>query len=178
MISTIKELCEHLPYLYLVIFIVSLGTSKQQTSLSITVILMATSEFIISSVNGPLLAALNDKSIEYVVRVSAWTSFWCLFNLTYVCILQKCHEWLNLGKGRVLITAQVSFGVLSLFELLRFLDAMFFNVVSINNVSVKDIYTASIALIGMFVGIYLLVELLLSIKDSHVHRVNRLHRTF
>ncbi len=173
MVSTLLEICNYLPHFYVLMFIVSIGTMKQQTSLSITIILVALAEFIMDSVSGPLLSAMSDKSIEYVVRASIWTSFWCLFYLACVFVFQKFHEWLNLTKNRILISVQLLFGSLSILELARYLDAML-----LKTDFIKTIYAAGIPIIGLTIGIYLFSELLLSIKATYANRSDNINRSF
>lgn len=165
MISTLQGVCDYLPHLYMVMFMVSIGTTKQQTSLSIIVILLSVTEFAMNSVAGPLREALNDKSIEYVVRLSAWIMFWCVVNFLVVLILQKSHEWLNLAKGRVLTTVQVMYGVLVILQLEYFINAMFIKAPILNT-----IHYAGIPATTLIIGVYLLFELILSLKANYANR--------
>lgn len=166
-ISTVRELCNYLPYLYILMFVLSLGLYKQLTSLSLTIILVACAEIFMDAIASPLLTALNDKSVDAIIRLGIWLMFWCYFYALCVYALEKSHIWLNISKGRTLVIIESVFGVLILFELLYFANAFF-----IQSNAVKAVYHAGLPFAGLSMGVYLFSELLLSIKDHYVSRSN------
>ena len=114
-----------LPFLYSLLFVVSIGVFKKHTSLSLIVVLLALFEFISNAITLPLLDIMNDKSIDYVIRLSAWVGFWVLSNRLIIELLQRAHEWLNISKGKELVMVQGAYiGLISLL-FLYYLNAIF-----------------------------------------------------
>ena len=113
------------PYIYSLLFVVSIATFKRLTSLSIIVILLALFEFASNEITLPFLELMNDKSIDYVYRLSALIGFWMLYVYAQIVLLQKAHIWLNVTKGKELIFVQSGLlGIILLF-MLYFTNAMF-----------------------------------------------------
>lgn len=164
-IVTVKELCNFLPYLYILLFVLSIGVHKQISSLSITIILVACAEFIMDAVAGPLFTAVSDTSVDDVIRLSVWMLFWCYFYGLCVYVLEKSHIWLNISKEKILVIIESGFALLILFELLYFANAFF-----IESIHIELFYNAGLPLVGFSMGIYLSFQLLLSIKDHYVSR--------
>lgn len=124
-IQLLLEIRDWLPYIYSLLFVVSIGVFKKQTSLSIIVVLLALFEFTSNSITLPLLELMNDKSIDYVYRLSAWVGFWMLYVYAQIVLLQKAHIWLNVTKGKELVFVQSGLlGIILLF-MLYFTNAMF-----------------------------------------------------
>ena len=71
-VPILLEIRDWLPFLYSLLFVVSIGVFKKHTSLSLIVVLLALFEFISNAITLPLLDIMNDKSIDYVIRLSAW----------------------------------------------------------------------------------------------------------
>jgi len=152
-------------------FFLCIANSKKLTSLSATIILVASAEFIMDAVASPLFAIASDKTIEYVVRVSAWTGFWTFFYMIIGICLHKAHDWLNLAKGRAVKNVHYLFASLAAAEWLGYVNAFF-----IKQEFIKTVYAVSIPALGLLLGVYLFIELGLSIKDKYVIRINVTHR--
>ena len=171
MIATLNELCNYLPYLYVVMFLLCIATSKKLTSLSITIILIACAEFIIDAVAPPLSAISSDRTLEYVVRVSVWTGFWTFSYMIIGIVLHKSHDWLNLVKGRAVKQVHYLLAGLAALEWLGYVNAFF-----IKQEFIKTLYALGIPALGLLLGVYLFIELGLSIKDKYVNRTNLTYR--
>ena len=164
-ISTFRELCSALPYLYVLMFMLCIGVQKQLSSLSITIILVACAEFIMDTAASPLLTALNDKTITYEVRASIWAISWCYMYAIAVYAFEKSHHWLNIQKGKELFVIQLLFGFSAVLELFDYINLMVFKFPSL-----FVIYEIGLPALGLAIGLYLITQLLLSIKDRYVNR--------
>lgn len=162
LLYTLQELCNYLPYLYVLMFILGIGIHKQLSSLSIIIILMACAEFIMDTTGSSLLKALSNRGLADGVGMSIWALFWCYLYAMAVLVFEKSHHWLNLSKGRELITIQALFGLATVIQIIDFVNIMVFQIQAI-----YIVYEAGIPLIGLAIGVYLLAELLLSIKDNY-----------
>lgn len=166
-IYSLKELCKYLPYIYTLLFFLNIAVHKKMSSLSITLILVACAEFIIDSITSSPLMALNDPSVEVIIRLSTWLLFWCYFYALCVFLLEKSHVWLNVSKSRTLVITESVFAVLIALELLHFTMAYFFQ-----NSHLVSIYHFGVPIIRLSMGVYLLSQFLLSIKDHYVSRTH------
>ena len=172
MIATLIELCIYLPYLYIAMFVGCIGVAKKLTSLSITIVLMACAEVVLDAAEIPLFAFVSDKSIEYAVRVGIWMLFWSYCYLLAVFILQKSHDWLNLVKGRAVYRVQALLTTAVGVEVLTFINTMF-----IKTAFIKQIYTVAIPLLGLLIGVYLFIELILLIREKYADHTRAVSRT-
>lgn len=163
LIFILRELCKYLPYLYILMFIVSIGIHKTMSSLALTVILLACAELIINSITHPLRIALYDQSVDTVIRLSIWLLFWCYFYALCVFILEKSHVWLNISKNHTLVVTESLFAAMIILELLHFTTAFL-----LTNSDIRSIYHLGIPLISLSMGIFLFCQFLLSIKDHYV----------
>lgn len=162
MIATLIELCNYLPYLYIAMFVGCIGITKKLTSLSITIILMACTEVLLDAAEIPLFSLVSDKSLEYEVRVGIWLMFWTTCYFVAVFILQKFHDWLNLVKGRAVYRVQALLTAAIAVELITFTNTIF-----IKTTFIKQMYTAAIPILGLLIGVYLFIELGLSIREKY-----------
>jgi len=154
-----------MPYLYVFMFLLCIGVQKQLSSLSVTIILVACAEFAMDALASPLLTALNDKSMTYEVRMSMWALFWCYLYAFIVLAIEKSHHWLNIGKGRALFFVQVLFGISAILELIEYVNALVFKTGIL-----AEVYDFGLPTIGLAIGLHLITQLLLSIKDRYVNR--------
>ena len=73
------NIAKSLPYLYTLLFVVSIGTTKHLSSLSITVVVLALAEFFSATLNAPFIELIYDQDIEFVLRVGIWVIVWSIF---------------------------------------------------------------------------------------------------
>lgn len=147
-VPILLEIRDWLPFLYSLLFVVSIGVFKKHTSLSLIVVLLALFEFISNAITLPLLDIMNDKSIDYVIRLSAWVGFWVLSNRLIIELLQRAHEWLNITKGKELVMVQGAYiGLISLLAL-HYIDRVFTRSDIINVVYQFGIPTINLSIAG------------------------------
>lgn len=161
------EIDSYLPFLYSLVFIVSIGVCRRVNSLTIIAAFLAILEFISSAVTLPLLNVLNEREIERVVAFSAWSLFWTLVALFTVVMLQQIHVWLNIEKKRELKTVQGFNVFLIILYLVDYTNSIFIK-------SDWLAYFYSIAVPTTFISIasYLLFELAKHARFAYVHRDN------
>ncbi|MCY7295049.1 hypothetical protein [Alteromonas sp. a30] len=140
-----------MPFIYSLLFVVSIRSFKQYTSLSVIVVLLALFEFASNAVTLPLLNALNDKSITYFYRLSAWVGFWILVDAAIIQTLQKAHVWLNVSKGKELVIVQWAYTVL-----ICLLTMYYLNALSLNSEIIARIPQIGIPIINLSLAGYLL----------------------
>jgi len=154
-VPILLEIRDWLPFLYSLLFVVSIGVFKKHTSLSLIVVLLALFEFISNAITLPLLDIMNDKSIDYVIRLSAWVGFWVLSNRLIIELLQRAHEWLNITKGKELVMVQGAYiGLISL------LAIDFINQITFKTIVIDVLYRFGIPTINLSIAGYLLFAML------------------
>ncbi len=168
--TILLEIGDYIPYLYSLVFLVSIAMSRKLTSLSIIVILLAVAEFAMHSARDPIRELLNDKTIEYIVRLSAWIVFWTLVDLFIIIVLQKVHQWLNLAKTRELMVVQGCYLLIMCLHLMFFVNAWFVQISFIDTA-----YRLAIPIVNITIAVYLLVELLLYARNSRADKTDIPH---
>lgn len=171
MIATLIELCNYLPYLYIAMFVGCVGIDKKLTSLSVTIVLMALVEVLLDAAEIPLYSLVSDQSIEYEVRDGIWTMFWSFCYLFAVFIMQKFHDWLNLVKGRAVYRVQALLTAAIGIETITFANTVF-----LKTTVIKQMYAAAIPVIGLLIGVYLFIELSLSIREKYARHATATSR--
>lgn len=163
--NTLLEFNSYLPYLYSLVFLVSIGVCRRINSLTIIASFLALTEFMSNEAIYPLLDILNEPSIEYIVALSAWAVFWTLVALMTVVILQKVHQWLNVAKERELKTVQGFYLFIIVLHIIDYTNSVFLKVDWIA-------YLYSIAIPTTFISIagYLLFELAKHARQAYVNR--------
>ena len=164
-ISTARELCNYLPYLYVFMFLLCIGVQKQLSSLSITIILVASAEFIMDNVASPFLSFLNNNTFGYDVKMSMWSLFWCYMYAGIVLFLNKSHQWLNITKETKVKVVQYLFTVLALIQVIDYL-----NIFLLKSEHLSFVYEFGTPATGLAIATFLLYQLLISIKDHYVNR--------
>ena len=158
-IQLLSEIRDWLPYIYSLLFVVSIGVFKKQTSLSIIVVLLALFEFTSNGIFTPFLELVNDKSTAYVYRLSAWVGFWMLYVYAQIVLLQKAHVWLNVTKGKELVFVQSGLlGIIILF-MLYLTDRLF-----IKNDLLHQVYQFGIPALNLSIAGFLLFAMLKQVE--------------
>ncbi|MCY7295834.1 hypothetical protein [Alteromonas sp. a30] len=149
------SIAKSLPYLYTLLFVFSVGTTKHLSSVSIIVVILALAEFFSATLNTPLIRFIYDQDVEFVLRVGFWVILWSIFSFLVVLILQKCHEWTNTSKGKELRIVQGAYVISIVLHLLMFLNQMLIHM------SILDrVYNFGIPFINFSIAGYLLLQVL------------------
>ncbi|UAA37386.1 hypothetical protein KIH87_11740 [Paraneptunicella aestuarii] len=161
-VDTLREVAVNTSYLYSLVFLVGIALFKKQTSLVITSTFLAIAEFIMQAINDPVREFFNDKSVEYVLRLSGWIVFWSLVALFIIAMLQKVHQWLNIAKGRELKVVQSCYVVVILLHGMFYINAMFLGT------TILDMgYRYGILIMNIGIALYLLTELLIQARKKY-----------
>ena len=147
------NIAKSLPYLYTLLFVVSIGTTKHLSSLSITVVVLALAEFFSATLNAPFIELIYDQDIEFVLRVGIWVIVWSIFSFLVVLILQKCHEWTNTSKGIELKIVQAAYVISIVLHTLMFVNQMLVHLTFLDR-----IYNFGIPFINFSIAGYLLLQ--------------------
>lgn len=151
----VLEIGSYLPYLYSLLFVVSIGIFKKHTSLSLIIVILALAEFAMEATTLPLLSTLNNKSIEYVIRLGVWVLFWGMVDLLIIWLLQKTHIWLNISKGKELKFVQGAYILLIALLLVHFINRV------VTEISIVDlVYHFGVPIINFTIAAYLLFNVL------------------
>lgn len=153
--ALLTEIHVVVPYLYSLLFLVSIGVFKKNTSISIIVVILALFEFIASSITFPFLEFLDGDDIPYYMAMALWVGFWVSVDVFIIYILQKAHFWLKINKGPELVYVQGAYlGLISLLAL-HYINRMIIKVDAIDL-----IYHYGIPAINLSIAGYLLFALL------------------
>ena len=147
------------PYIYSLLFVVSIATFKRLTSLSIIVVLLALFEFTSNEITYPFLDLVNDKSIAYAYRLSAWAGFWMLYVYAQIVLLQKAHIWLNVTKGKELVFVQWGLLSIILLFMVSLIDRIF-----IQNSVLDILYRLGIPALNLSIAGFLLFAMLKQVE--------------
>lgn len=151
----VLEIGSYLPYLYSLLFILSIGIFRKHNSLSLIVVVLAIAEFAMITVRDVLVEVMLDKSIEYVIRLGVWVLFWSIVDLFIIWLLQKSHEWLNLTKGKELKTVQGAYILLIGLHFVMFINRMIIQVEPLDM-----LYQFGVPIINFTIAAYLMFNVL------------------
>ncbi len=151
----LAKLGDFLPYLYSLLFFVSIGVSKRATSLAITVLVLAMAEFFMNGLRDPVLAFASDEQFNYEARLAVWYGCWVVGNVAIVFALQYTHVWLNVTRER-----EASIIILVLMGYVVMHSIGFFNRVFVDIPAISLFYQIGIPTLNVGVAVFLLYSML------------------
>ncbi len=154
----------YFPFLYSVLFFVSIGVLKRTTSLALTVLVLALAEFTMSAIRDPVWAFASDQSINYEVRLAAWYGCWFLCNIVIAFVIQYIHVWLNITRGR---EASIILLVRMGFVVMHFIS--YFNQAFLDVQVIETVYQIGIPMLNLGVAVFLLYSMLRSLINVDIN---------
>ncbi|UAA39833.1 hypothetical protein KIH87_05620 [Paraneptunicella aestuarii] len=167
-LETVFAIDDFLPFLYIIICLVSVAHFQMTTSLSLLTTVICIAEFANNAVRSPVWDSLPylDPDIARIV----WTGLWVSINFITVWVVYRIHVWRNIAISTEAYAFNWLLITQNILITLRYLSA-----ITVKSEYYAIFYQYIIPISNVGLGIYLIFALIRNLYDIRIQaRVRRL----